>query len=248
MQIFHGTITLKSRPIDDGASTNCDGEILTPYERECATPVKIKAYGKQGGRLENLQPGYRIQVINGSLHRGPDYSYVIKPYKFHILPPNSETVIPDWHSIVLAGRTTNDLDTREPRYVFNNGEFLSITRPIAVNKSKNEADFFDIQAVSNANDKVNRAQQLMDYFHAKGTFIMVDGRFSSNQSTSKEGQKRIFTKIRVERLYFGPRTHAAPGAPASVVSSNGQYLHAEPVGLPDMGAQPHVPTEAELPF
>lgn len=248
MQIFHGTITIKTRPIDDGASTNCEAEVTTPYERECATPVRIKAYGKAGGRLENLQPGFRIQVTNGSLHRGPEYSYVIKPYKFQILPPGSETIIPDWHAIVLAGRTTNDLNTNDPRSVFNNGEFLSITRPIAVNRSKNEADFFDIQAVSNANDKVNRAQQLMDYFCTKGTFIMVDGRFASSEGASKDNQKRIYTKIRIDRLYFGPRTTVVAPAPAQVVASNGQYYNVEAVHQVDPDATPRVPAPDELPF
>lgn len=245
MQIFHGTITIKTRPVDDGTSTNCEGEVATPYERECGTPVRLRAYGKAGGRLENLQPGCRIQVTNGTLHRGPDYSFLIKPYKFQILPPGSETIIPDWHSIVLAGRTTNELDPGDSKNVYNNGEFLSVTRPIAVNRSKNETDFFDIQAVSGAMEKINRAQQLIDFFSAKGAFLMIDGRFSSSVGTSRDNQKRVFTKIRLDHLYFGPKVQAA--APR-VVTDAGQYRVAEEVQRPDPTAQPRVPTAEELPF
>jgi single-stranded DNA-binding protein len=251
MQIFTGTITIKSRPVDDGTSTNCDAVVTTTSEKECPTPVKIKAYGKAGGKLENLPVGTRIQVVNGSIHRTADYAYLIKPFKFHVLPESSQEYIPDWHSVVLAGRTTNQLDPNDTRTVSMRDGFLSVTRPIAVNRAKNEADFFDVQAFSYADDRVNKAQNLMDYFGHKGAFLMVDGRLSSRLGQTKDGQKRVYTKIMIERLYYGPKTSAASSGPSQAdgyATVNGQYLKAEAAQTITPNAQPAVPALEELPF
>lgn len=251
MQLFYGILTIKSRPIDDGVSTNCDGVVNTVLEKEVATPVKVKAYGKAGGRLENLTPGTRILVINGTIHRGADYSYVIKPYRFAPLPENSFDEMPDWHSIVLAGRTTNQIDINDQRSVVMRSDFLSVTRPIAVNRAKNEADFFDVQAISNASDRVNKAQNLMDYFGHKGAFLMVDGRLSSRQGKTKDGELRTYTKIQIERLYYGPKTAASSGQSSSndtYAAAGGQYYRAEAPQTTVPDAAPQIPESHELPF
>lgn len=263
MQIFHGSLKLLTKPVDDGTSTICEAEVPTTRENEVATPVRIKAYGKTGARLETLAPGSRIQVVNGSLHRGDNYSYVIKIYHFHVLP--SDQSIPDWQCVILAGRATRDVNTNDRREVVNTGEFLSVTRAIAVNRSKTEADFFDVNALGSSSDKVNRAQQLLDYFAQKGDYIMAEGRLVSTQGQTKDGAKRVFTKVRAERLHFGPRSSIAKGPHQQSASPEAQVQ--EPVmaysGVPAAQAQypvtgqaqpavtpmaPVIPQENELPF
>jgi single-stranded DNA-binding protein len=252
MQLFYGTLTIKSRPVDDGVSTNCDGAVNSILEKEVATPIKVKAYGKAGGRLENLTPGTRIQILNGTIHRGQDYSYLIKPYRFIVLPEDSGTDIPDWHSIILAGRTTNQIDINDQRSVVMRSDFLSVTRPIAVNRAKNEADFFDVQAISNANDRINKAQNLMDYFGHKGTFLMIDGRLSSRQGKDKSGDTKVYTKIQIERLYYGPKTSAASsganGTGDTYAAAGGQYYRAEAHQPMPANAMPSIPEPGDVPF
>lgn len=251
MQHFWGTVTIKSRPVDDGVSTNCDADVNTVFEKEVATPVKIKAYGKAGGRLENLTPGTRILIQKGSIHRGADYSYLIKPYKFSVLAENSTEYLPDFHEVILAGRTTNQIDINDQRSVVMRSDFLSVTRPIAVNRAKNEADFFDIQAISNASDRINYAQNLMDYFGHKGAFLMIDGRLSSRQGKTRDGQIRTYTKVQLSRLYYGPKTTSqAPGGQGTdtFATSEGQYYKAEAPSIPMPNAMPAVPEANELPF
>jgi single-stranded DNA-binding protein len=80
---------------------------------------------------------------------------------------------------------------------------------------------------------------------------MVDGRLSSRQGQAKDGQKRIYTKVMIERLYYGPKTSSAAtsnGTGETYAAAGGQYHKAEPAQTITPNAQPVVPTPEELPF
>lgn len=251
MQIFHGTLRLTSQPTGDGNTTTANAEVPTNNDKEVPTPVILKAYGKAAARLETLSAGSKLLITQGTLHRGENYSYLIKPFSFVVLP--NDNAMPDWQCVILAGRTTKDIDTNNRREVVNTGEFLSVTRGLAVNRSKTEADFFDIHAVSGLQDKISRAQQLLEHFGHKGAFLMVEGRLSSTALKKDDGSRTVFTKVRADRLFYGPRVGVGQGQDSqtqatAATAAQPQYSTAsQTVSTPVTPAPSQSPADA-LPF
>jgi len=80
---------------------------------------------------------------------------------------------------------------------------------------------------------------------------MLDGRLSSRVGQSKDGQKRVYTKVMIERLYYGPKTSSASTSGTNgetYAAAGGQYHKAESAQTITPNAMPSVPTLEELPF
>ena len=264
MQLFYGTVTFSSNPVDTQDATVAKGIVASNSDKNIDTPVGIKAYGKAGMRLMNAKAGTRIQVVQGTLHRNKDYTYVINVIKYNMLPEKLDsTLYPDWHEVVIAGRTVKDLDKSDSRQYFNTDDFTVVKRGIAVNQGRDKVDFFDVSAFTAADSKYRMTDSITKYCASKGTFMMVRGTINSKRGlkANSEGIKPIFTDISVNQLFLGPKTEhsgSTNGNGSSYGSSNGHSSngngHAttfepeayQPAPVP--GAQPQMTTDEELPF
>lgn len=262
MQLFYGTVTFDSAAIDTQNGTTAKGHVSAYSDRGVDTPITIRAYGQTGTRLLNIKPKTRIQVTQGRIHRGDNYSYVLQVDRYSQLPDALDTSIyPDWHEIVLAGRSVKDLDKSDSRMYFRGADYTVIKRGLAVNQGKDKVDFFDVSVYSGDDDRLRKTDLIENYAANKGAYLMVRGVLNSRRGNKpgEDGTKPIFTDISVNQLFLGPKTTAAPAAPESGPykvydgsQGNGHgYTNPRPqeyVAAPAPGAQPMMPDDTEVPF
>lgn len=261
MQLFYGTVTFTSAPVDTQDVTLAKGTVAAYSDKSIDTPVGIKAYGKAGMKLMNAKPGTRIQVVQGTIHRNKDYTYVINVIRYNMLPDKLDTTLyPDWHEVVLAGRTVKQLDKTDGRQYFSTDDFTVVKRGIAVNQGRDKVDFFDVSAYSSEDSRFKITETITKFCAGKGTYLMVRGSLNSKRGTkpNEAGVKPVFTDININQLFLGPKTEHSTSE--SSYSSNGNGYSGngngngaayrpeayEPAPVP--GAQPQMAADDELPF
>ena len=114
------------------------------------------------------------------------------------------------NKIIIKGRLTRDPEMKTGASGVEFCRFtVAVDRQVSKDKMKDRpADFFDCTAFGNTGSMIST------YFH-KGKEILVEGRMESSQS-DKDGQKRTFWGIVVERIYFcGNKSDSGTAAPAA---------------------------------
>jgi single-stranded DNA-binding protein len=262
MNLFYGTLTFTSAPVDTQDATVAKGYVTALNDRNVDTPVSIRAYGKTGTKMLNIKPKSRIQVNQGTLVRDKNYGYVINVYRYTYLPEQFDDMLfPDWHEIVLSGRTSSTFDKNNNRMYFKGDGYEVVKRSIAVNTSKDRAEFFDLSVFSSDDDRVRKTDIVKNYCAGKGVFMVVRGTFKTTKGskTNEDGSKTLFTDISVSDFKLGPKTaHGdAPSSDGNGHSSNGYAPTSngngakpqEYVAAPVPGSQPQMPdTDEDLPF
>jgi single-stranded DNA-binding protein len=263
MQLFYGTLTFNSTPISTQDSTLAKGTVAAISDKSVDTPVGIRAYGRAGNAMMNAKPGTRIQVIQGTIHRTKDYTYVVDIIKFNMLPDKLDsTMYPDWHEIVLAGRTVKELDKSDNRQFFVGNGFTVVKRGIAVNQGRDKVSFFDVSAYSSEDAKFKITESIAKFCSGKGTYLMVRGTLNSKRGTkpNEDGTRTVFTDVSVSQLFLGPKTEMSNTSSSNgngySTNNNGHNGNGngaayrpeayQPAPLP--GAQPQMATEDDLPF
>ncbi len=102
----------------------------------------------------------------------------------------------NYNKVILIGRTTKDPETKEKITKFD----------IAVNRNKEEADFFRVSCF-------DKTAEFANSYVKKGKLILVDGSLRNNSWTDKDGQKRVATEIianKIELLEKKESNNAVP--------------------------------------
>jgi single-stranded DNA-binding protein len=261
MQLFFGTITFDSAPIDTSEAVVAKGTVSSISDSTEDTPVSVKAFGQTGTRMLNIGPGTRIQVVQGTINRGKNFTYIVQVSRYIVLPSTLDSeMYPDWHEVVLAGRTVKDLDLNDNRQYYSGDNFETIKRDIAVNQGKDKADFFTFSTYSKLDARFKVSELVKKYVSGKGTYVMVRGVLSSRRAykPNSEGVKPLFTEISCNQLFLGPKTSSGPSSNGNGYSSNGHSSNGHSpeqprvpqayLAAPLPGAQPQVSTDDDLPF
>lgn len=102
--------------------------------------------------------------------------------------------------VIMCGNLTRD---PEIRYTQSNMTIASFGIAVARRTKDKETDFFDCTAFGKT------AEHMEKYWH-KGMKALISGRVENESWTTKEGQKRISTKIIVEEIEFCEKKEAVP--------------------------------------
>lgn len=101
--------------------------------------------------------------------------------------------------VILIGNLAADPEVRET----NNGKSVANLR-VAVNKGKDEADFFDVVAWEKQAENVGK-------YLSKGSKIGVEGRLQTREWENNEGEKRRSVEVVAFRIHFlGDRGKGKP--------------------------------------
>ena len=100
------------------------------------------------------------------------------------------------NKILLVGRLTKDADmsflpgTGTPKITFT----LAVDRAYQKDKNNKKTDFIPCEMIGSHTEKLAQ-------YVTKGKLIAIEGELNIDQY-EKEGQKRSFTKVKVDRLEF----------------------------------------------
>ena len=100
------------------------------------------------------------------------------------------------NKIILTGRTTKDAElgfigtTGTPKMVFT----LAVERNYQKDKNNKKVDFINMEMLGQHTEKLCQ-------YVTKGKAILVEGELNID-NYEKDGEKRIFTKVKVDRLEF----------------------------------------------
>ena len=100
------------------------------------------------------------------------------------------------NKIILTGRTVKDAElgfigtTSTPKMVFT----LAVERNYQKDKNNKKVDFINMEMLGQHTEKLCQ-------YVTKGKAILVEGELNID-NYEKDGEKRIFTKVKVDRLEF----------------------------------------------
>jgi len=114
------------------------------------------------------------------------------------------------NNVSLVGRVTRDPEMRTT----NGGKTLAVFT-LAVQRTKDEADFIPCEAWEKT------AESLRDYV-TKGSMIGVEGSIRV-ENYEVDGAKKTFTKVRADRVHFILLTPKEDSAPRTDAEIAGRY-------------------------